>query len=306
MAINGKKGYYFSLTVLILLILIYVYFTAQKEPGYTKQAQITEQRLQEVNRIINLIEQDSATGLKIATFRSILTLNDNMSATNNYIDRGNFDKLMQELILNASISQEKKPLMENHSIINWQNNTERLLTDMSLNAEFQESHAKLTQTSPWYITAHYNTTILIEDGFTKSTWNKTINTKIDISITDFYDPLYSINTQGQRKITRKPNDVDLDNLSEIINQEYYTASNKSPSFLQRFQNPDNFTPSNYTGVGIESLTDLTNTLTPPTGKPIIDSIYFNYNSHNSNADCNTTEGYLLAQHYNNTYGVLCD
>ncbi|MFW6377634.1 MAG: hypothetical protein ACOCZ5_03205, partial [bacterium] len=219
----NKKGYFFSLTVLLLLVLLNVYFSAQKESEYSEKSQITEQRLQELNRLITLIETDSKIGLKIATFRAILALDENVAQTS-YVE--NFDEIIKELIINGTINQEIQTFTENHSINKWENNTKNLLEELGVQTTFEDKNIKLYQNNPWTIIAEYNSTMKLYDSFSESNWTKNITTKININITDLYDPLYSINTQGKRKIKRNTT-INLNDLSTILFEGYYVESNNS-------------------------------------------------------------------------------
>ena len=302
MAIKNKKGYFFSLTVIIILGLVYVYFSSQSDPGFSKQSQITEQRLQEINRLLTLIEQDSQIGLRVATFRTIMTLDREVSDGSDPIFSENFDVIVQELILTGNMNGQVQELTENQSMQDWENNTKKLLKNMGAEAEFTDSRARVTQETPWQMKATYNTTIQVQDIFTMSNWTKRIITTIYIDITDFYDPLYSIGTDSKRKILRKPDNVDISELQELIIQGYFVESNNSPSFLQRFQEPNEH---KFEGVGIESLIDTAASATLDAGLPIIDSIYFEYNDYEDDDVC-FAQGYRFVSGYNDTYNVGCN
>ncbi len=287
------------MTVLLLLVLLNVYFSAQKDVGYSKELQVTEQRLQELNRLITLVEKDSQIGLKIATFRAILALDENISQQSGHVN--NFDETINELIINGTINNELQLFTENHSISDWENNTETLLEGIGAQTIFENTKVKLSQNNHWDVIAEYNSTLLVHDPFTNSNWIKNITTNITISITNFYDPLYSINTQGKRKI-KINNSISLSDLTTLIDEEYYVASNNSPSFIQRFQNPDDYNSDDYENIGIESLIDKSKNIVPDYNRPIIDSIYFVYDE--SQQTC-SADGYLFESGYENTYGVLC-
>jgi hypothetical protein len=301
LAIKNKKGYFFSLTVIIILGLVYIYFSSQSDPGFSKQSQITEQRLQEINRLLTLIEEDSKIGLRVATFRTIMTLDRNVSG-GEFIDPTNFDSIVQELILTGLMNGNVQELMENQSIQDWENNTKQLLQNMGAEAQFINSRARVTQETPWQMIATYNTTIEVQDKFTMSNWTKKIITTIHIDITDFYDPLYSKGTNDKRKILKKPDNVDINNLQELVTIGYFVESNNSPSFLQRFQEPNGH---NYLRIGIESLINTGASATPPNGHPIIDSVYFNYNNNYDANDICFAQGYMFITGYNETYNVDC-
>jgi hypothetical protein len=295
---KNKKGYFFTLTVILILALVYLFFASHRDPGYSRQAQVSEQRLQEVNRIITLIEKDAETGLRIAAFRTIMALDANITQSGP-IDNSKFDVIINELLIYGKINEHEQSYMKNHSIIDWEDKAKLMLQNLNLEAEFSGTTSSLTQTSPWTIIARYETTLNITDRFTKSNWNKTLNVTSRLPIEDFYDPLFSIHTGTKRKINKKPEGESISNLQGIINNEYYVASNNSPGFLQRFQTKSN--NHIYVNIGIESLIDKTSPFIELKQRPIIDSLYFSQESYES---C-IVQGHLLAIGYNDTYGVDC-
>lgn len=296
---KNKKGYFFTLTVILILALVYLFFASQRDPGFTRQAQVTEQRLQEVNRVITLIEKDAETGLRIAAFRTIMALDANITQSGpiNHLD---FDIITQELLINGTINNQEQQYIKNHSIMDWEDNAKLMLTNLGLEAEFTNPKASLIQTNPWIITSKYETTLNITDKFTKSNWNKNITISSKLSVQDFYDPLFSMHAKTKRKINKIPEGEPQNDLQNIINNEYYVASNNSPGFLQRFQT----TPQNpdYENIGVESLIDKTSQFIEIKQRPIIDSLYF---SNLQFISCNA-QGHMLATGYNNTYEVDCE
>lgn len=302
MALN-KKAYYFSMTVLLLLLLVYFYFSAFRDPGISRQSLVVEQRLQELNRAVSLVEKDAETGLRIATYRALLDLEHNVSE-GVPIDSDSFQEILEELLINGSINGDKKIYSENESILNWQSNLKLLFQNLGADATFSDvPRASMTQYTPWHVVSYYNTTIFIEDKFTQSSWNKTINVSVHVPIANMFDPLFSMKTQGRKQVKLLPNDVGKNNLSEIISGGYYVESDKSPGFLQRFQDVSAMNDNDFIGVGIESLVNMSAITIPDyPDRPLIDWLYF----YNQGDPCEAPGGYMLAVGYSGTYGVACD
>ena len=296
----NKKGYFFSLTVLLILILVYVYFSTYSDPGFSRQSIVLEQRLQEINRVINLVEKDAEAGLRIAGFRTVLDLEHNVS-TSGSINTEDFQGVVGELLINGSINGVSQSYTQGNSLNDWEDSIVLLFSNMGLAASFSGSGASLSQSSPWVIVASYESTLFVSDPFSKSNWSKHVVADANLLVTQFFDPLFSIHTNARRKITRIPQEADISDLTLIIDNEYYVESNLSPSFLQRFQNFQDLGVNDFEGVGIESLVNRSVDYIPVFPRPIIDSLYFT----DEGSPCES-EGYLLAVGFNNTYNVPCN
>ena len=300
MALINKKGYFFSLTVLLILVLVYVYFSSHRDSGFSRQSLVVEQRLQEINRVVNLVEKDAETGLRIALFRTILDL-DSYVGDYGAIDPSTFPDIVKELLLNGSIDESSMTFSDNNSLSDWEGSIVSLFGSMGLSASFSGSTASLSQNSHWDIVAHYGSNLFVNDPFSKSNWSKNIDVRASLPITRFYDPLFSIHATAKRNITKFPYDSeDISNLNIIIDRGFYVESNLSPSFLQRFQNLDNFEQGEFIGVGIESLIDLSAGYISPSQRPIIDWLFFT----DKGSPCQSGD-HILAVNFNNTYDVPC-
>ena len=248
MALN-RKGYFFTLTVLLLIVLVSFSLVALRDPGFSRDADVKNTRIVEIGRFIDAIEHDAQTALGIAAFRAFLALDEEMRLTNSYIP--NLDLYLEELILNGTLNKESVELLEISSMGEWLTKTTRLADylGVSLLLENQSIHAY--QKDPWFVLVDYSARLIVTDTFTNARWNQSILITSELPITHFFDPLYTIETD--QRYTQKINRLDSSFPGDLLNhidQKGYIASNSSPSFIQRIQGnltlPDDW-------LGIESL-----------------------------------------------------
>jgi len=122
--------------------------------------------------------------------------------------------------------------------------------------------------------------LFLEDYGEKTSWNKTINAVSYVSVENFEDPLYIINTNGlvAKKIIKTPYEplvegLNTSNLSSHTINSYYLHSNEAPSFLDRLQG--NINSENIYGIeSLVNLAELNSKGIPIKEKSIVDHVYF--------------------------------
>ena len=129
-----------------------------------------------------------------------------------------------------------------------------------INAEVEILNPSITlsQEDPWHIKLTLSSNLIIKDKSNLAIWNKTSNISGYITIENFEDPLYTINTNGLviNKIIKTPYTIfvqgsSIANLSSHALNSYYKESPNAPSFLDRLQGINSPNPN-----GIESLINL--------------------------------------------------
>ena len=155
---------------------------------------------------------------------------------------------------------------------------------MNMNVNFSNISLGIKQKDPWNLEITMNFTYLIEDRSGLASWRGEGTVSSQIEISNFEDPLYTIETKDNlpRNIKKTPYEgnyvsgEDVSNLEEHIENKYYAANSNSPNFIKRFEG--DFSPDNN---GIESfvnLPELSSQNIETIEKSCLDYIYFSENN----------------------------
>lgn len=243
----SKKGYYFTLTAVMLLGLLILYIGADSS-NETAHAKLAGQRLDEIDTFITSTKADASVALYVATYRSLMTLEEQLLTTKDYID--NPQEKLQELIINGTLEEEAQPLLAASSMQDWQTNIALLARHLRISLNLNDIQVSINQQDPWNLQATMHAQLTINDTLTQATWNLPLQAKTLVPISNLYDPIYTIGS-GQRYLQRITPAPPGANTQELLQQHLYLASELSPSYLGRLQG--DLTPSPN---GIQSLVDV--------------------------------------------------
>jgi hypothetical protein len=317
MAVNrlNKKGYFFSLTVMIALLLVSVYFAAFSNPGQTRESAVSSHRISEVNRFLVAIEEDAKTAIHVASLRTILVFEEYIQENSAYIDpaqfgAGNIEVLAQDLLLRGELGGESPDLIIGSNMGVWAENIMEF-GYLGVNLEFSDVSAGLYQEDPWHVKAFYEFRLVAFDAFTNSTWDKPVRVEATHPIMRFLDPIYFVESRGTYYQNYRRHDIEPDfplDLGFHVQEKYYINAVNAPSFLQRF--------TGMNGVSIYGLESLVNV--PALSEvgyfregSIVDRIYF---SSSNPPSCNARQvtgidsipSWVVLDHANAPkYGVNC-
>ncbi|MEN9626757.1 MAG: hypothetical protein RL557_1085 [archaeon] len=282
----NKKAMVFTLLVIALLSLFlvsYLVYSAHQEQ------RTIHQRVKTLNNFVFSIEQDLSRQVYIAGFRVILIFEKRIAETGTYISTIN--ETVAEVFYNGTLYGEQQELMQGiifSDIIN-------LLDDKGrdINAHVQILHPTIIirQEDPWHVTFVLDGELVVQDLNGLVSWNKSFSMPAYVSVENFEDPLYTINTNSKviHTINRTAfipfvQGSDVSNLNSHVAGVYYINSSLAPSFLDRLQGK-----SNANSQGIESLVnvqELANQGIAVKTKSVVDYIYFS----ESNPSSHTVQG----------------
>ena len=244
-----RKGYFFSLTVIILLGLIATYAATHDAPRYQDRAGVTATRLVEAEDLLDAIEQDSRTALRVASYRAFLTLHEAVLSEEGYVD--DLEATFERLVTNGTIAGRNQSMLNATTINDWQAQTARVARHLHFTLTYGEADITAYQENPWHVTVELDTTLHLKDARTDAQWDIPLNTTAEVPIEGLHDPLYTVGTQQRytRRITPAPRGASAD---DLIHDRLYINSTRGPSYLQRLQG--DITGSEH---GIESLVNVT-------------------------------------------------
>jgi len=289
MALN-RKSMFFSITAIALISLVVFSFTIYTSYRLRDKMMVTETRIYSMDIFIDDVEKDVERGIYISGFRALMSMEQYIT------DRGVFlydtDSCFKEAFLNGTINNSQMGLMNESTFINWTQRIKEQAIKLDIIVDFDINNIIIYQENPWTVNIGLDVTLNLEDIRKTASWQRPLYITTNISIQEFEDPLYVINSYG--RVTNTiikttitdfigPNN-DTTNLKIHVNNSYYIESNTAPSFLMRLEG--NLSDSAY---GIESLVNLEEFQAqevPIRGRSVVDYIYFgdqsttNYNIKN--------------------------
>ncbi len=258
---RNKKGMYFTLITIVFLVLFSFLFLM---PSYTRLQEkmfVTEMRVESMNNLIKDIQRDSQRGLYISSYRALLALEEFILLNGTFLD--NTKIRFKEALFNGTVYDSTSSLMLLSTFPEWIQKIKQDTTKFNVETEIIIENVDIYHNGPWSVIVEANLTISLDDVTNIASWQRNENIVSTISIIDFEDPLYIVNSYGRTTNTirrtlyegnytyNKSGIMNVDNLLDHTTYSYYTAHNDAPSFLMRLENDLSSSP-----YGIESLVNL--------------------------------------------------
>jgi len=277
MALN-KKSIFFSITAIVLITITIFSLTIYTKYSLRDEVMVTETRIYSMNNFMDDVEKDMERGLYISGFRALMSMEQYIT------DKGIFlydtNSCFEEAFLNGTINKSQMGLMNESTFINWTQRIKEQAIKLDIITDFSIDKIIIYQEDPWAVSIAANITLNIEDVKKTASWQRPLYITTNISIQEFEDPLYVINSYG--RVTNTiikttitdfigPNN-ETTNLKIHVNNSYYIESSTAPSFLMRLEG--NLSDSPY---GIESLVNLEEFQAqevPINDRSVVDYIYF--------------------------------
>ena len=276
MALN-KKSIFFSITAIALITITIFSLTIYAKYRLRDKVMVTETRINSMNNFIDDVEKDVERGIYISGFRALMSMEQYI--TNNGIFLYDTNFCFEEAFLNGTINNSQMGLMNESTFINWTQRIKEQAIKLDIITNFNINKISIYHEEPWAVSIAANITLSIEDVKKTASWQRPLYITTNISIQEFEDPLYVINSYGRvtniiikTNITNFVVDGDTTNLQEHTNNSYYIESDTAPSFLMRLEG--NLSNSAY---GIESLVNLEKFQAqevPTRDRSVVDYIYF--------------------------------
>lgn len=301
-----KKAIFYTTAAIALTIVIIATYSAFSTYRLSDKMDVIETRIETVNFFIKDIENDINKGVFIAGFRTLLSFNQYISTNGTFID--NVNNRFKESFLYGTINQQPLSLMKESTFTDWANKISVEADKVDIILNFTVNDIKLNQSDPWSVDVGLNISLDVRDKRNTSYWirNRYLITKI--SILDFEDPLYVVNSKGRvtstivrTNITNFVVSGKVDNLLMHMNNSYYIEHNDAPSFLMRLQGDLGNSTS-----GIESLVNLAKFQQQGLiikDRSIVDYIYFGTQNTINYRINNTPEWFKIDQGHLDTYQV---
>ena len=302
----NKKAIVYTAAAIALTIVIVITYSAYTSIRLNERMNPVQTRIETVNFFIKDVEKDLSKGIYIAGFRTLLSFNQYITTNGTFLDNSN--QRFKEAFLNGTIKNMSFPLMMDSTFTDWANKISAQADKVDVFFNYTINDVKLNQSDPWVVEIGVNITLDIRDKRNTSYWIREKYLITKVSIIDFEDPLYVVNSGGRVTNTIRKTIVsnfttngDVANLLIHTNNSYYIVHNDSPSFLMRLEG--NLGNSSF---GIESLVNLDKFIAqglPIKDRSIVDSQYFGNNVKTIYRINNTPEWFKIDQEHLETYQV---
>jgi hypothetical protein len=254
MELMNKKGFFFTLTVILIFGIFLASFSLYDEIQDRKAIQ---KRVDTMNGYLFSLEEDLSRQLYISGYRIIfLAMSEIYSPPAGYIADMNLffedaidDGIMQSL---GETGPARNPILNEFTKDDIVNEMKTNAKEIGTRVELGDPDVTLSQDDPWHIKITMKVDLLFEDESGIAKWNKKDHEIVAyIPITEFEDPIYYVGSSGNmvNKIVRSETcdatSCDLEN--HVLSKEYVENPN-APSFLKRLQGDFSSDPN-----GIESI-----------------------------------------------------
>jgi len=304
--INQKKSIFYTATAIALAAIVFISYNAYSIYTLNNKMDVVQTRIESVNFFIKDVEKDLEKGFYIASFRTLLSLNQFIATNGSYID--NVSQRFTESFLNGTINNKMMTLMIASTFTDWANKIAIEADKTDILFSFTVNDVTLSQSSPWYVDIGLNLSLDIRDKRNTSYWIRDRNLINRMSIIGFEDPTYIVGTSGrvsnvitETKVGQFVIGGNASNLVIHANNSYYVAHNDSPSYLMRFEGIFNASPS-----GIESLVNVEELQAQGISaldRSIVDFIYFGTKATTDYRINNTPDWFKIDQEHLDFYGV---
>jgi hypothetical protein len=268
-----------------------MFFSIQKSllSFYSSQIAV-ENRIEAMLSFYNSIVRDSRKSMEIMAGRALCSAIDHVVTTGNPLQSSN--DTVAELILNGSIFGTPQALMEGSMAKDWEDSIEYLGSLQAFDTKVEISDLLIEPEDSFHVSISYSLSVKLYDNrIIEANLSKTTREKVIVSIENFEDPLYPLNTYGRvvNIIKLSPHwlnysSEDLTNLKDDLNNSYYHPSLYGASFLDRLEGKF-FVQGKYfkqKPVGLESFVNkdklLSAGLSINTSATNIDYLYFSNNN----------------------------
>lgn len=276
-----KKGIFFTFIAITIVAALLIFYTPIETFNIGTDAFFVKTRVETINGFVEDLENSYFDDiLKISSKKGILALISFMEDEGFYAD---IQSRYSEVVLSGTINGQTITSMQGNTVNDWLSRMVNISKNsLNINTNFTVNRVEIYQIRPWFVELKLNVSFtLISET---SSWNVTnYISNSELSIENFQDPYYFLNTNGNflSTINRSnvtPSQWNLEKVKDHIRQTTYThfPNSQAPNFLMRFTN----TSINSSCCGIESLANPPNLNLPDQVESYSDFLLFNHSYQN--------------------------
>jgi hypothetical protein len=235
------KGIFFSL-ILVFVVMFFIMFVAIQRSliSFFSTQKSVESRIDAILGFYDGIVIDSKKSSNIIGKRAI------SAATNFVITNGiplnSSNDTIAELMFNGTLNGVPQGLMVSSTVNDWESAIESLGSLQGFRINLLIKNLLIQPSDSFHLSISYSISVNISDTVTKTNISKISNQSLLLSIENFEDPTYPLNSYGRlvNVIKKSPHwnnysSTDLTNLNDDLNNSFYHPSLYGASFLDRLE-----------------------------------------------------------------------
>jgi hypothetical protein len=277
MAMN-KRGIFF--TTLALVFILIILFLASSQEKLLTRASSEGQRIHTMDVYVSSMEEDMSRATYIAGFRSLIGLEEHVSASGEYLP--DFDAAFMEMFVNGTYNGTQYAIMDDSTFTDFTASFATLARTQGIVTDVEVLDVDAYHTSPWEVTVNVTVALHVSDTARTASFDRTTVVTTAIPIESIKDPLYTVGTRGRAPHTVQQSTLahpyitaanDTSTLQRIVNSTFYVASPQGPTFIQRFTG--NLSPSQNGIASLVKISELQAQDIPvSTCRSVVDYLYF--------------------------------
>jgi hypothetical protein len=274
---TGKRGFVYSMIGVVVMIILLSIFINSRDSSRASKSYSESMAIKAMDEKIQSIQDDIERGAYIVGFRTVLSLDDMVATSGNYVTY--LPLAFEEIFMNGSFDGENITYMENMSFNTFMTNLKDSFDELQLNIDADVKGLEIFHEGSWHVTVAVKMEMNISDKAGLASWSDNHSFSAEVPIVEMTDPVYVVKTSGlvMNQIFRT-NITDFVSGNDVSNLEYhnknmlYKESKWAPSYLKRLEG--DMSPDEH---GIESLVyipTLQNQGIIPLNRSVVDYIYF--------------------------------
>jgi len=253
--VKNKKAMFFTIVALTFVAIAILAMNIDTKYRLKEKASEIETRVNTMNKFVRDTERDLERAFYIASFRSILGMNQYISLNGTYIDDAG--SAFRELAVNGTLYSTEINVTNTSHLRLWEQKVNERANSIGISINFTDFEIEIGHSDAWTISIELDTVLSLWDNTGMASWTRDMSASTTLPVEGFEDPLYTLESNGLylQKIEKTPYTDFVDeatndttDLIEHAEGNYYINSTIAPSFLMRFEG--NLSNSSF---GIESL-----------------------------------------------------
>jgi len=258
----NKKGIVFTYISLLLLIVLLLLFSIYTKSRTKFEVEMTTIAAENMDRFIHTLEEDYfPAALESSTTQAIFSLENIIGNKSDYLEGNDATNYIKNALVDGVYkncqgsncygdnnwikdmgSAQEQGNMGNHTLESILRKLEQLASISGFKLDIKDVNIKdinIYQDDAWNLIVEWDNKYAVYNEMRNISWGeRTHHTKINISITNFYSPVYLVyGTKGEKKIliTKHPNTHSFPlsdgNLGQGIANHYFYKNPNAPNFL---------------------------------------------------------------------------
>lgn len=202
------KGVSYSFVIVFLTITVLSLIVVQKTMvGHQRENIYIKSRIVDMNRMYEGITRDVDKAIEIIVKRSVSVIINDVISNGRGVDQADFR--IEELMINGTLNGTQKLLMENSTLINWMDAMEYVSEIKGYDLTLTLNDVEVKAYDSWNILINGEMEVNLSEKNNVANISRTFQISKLVSVENFEDPLYALNTFGRGTNVIEKSDSDF-------------------------------------------------------------------------------------------------